>query len=249
MKFSKEDLYAELGVLLILGVSLAALLYIYYHYRADYKWAAPLSHHELTPGQTGYWQYDTLLTGRQLHETISRNAQNFDEAAQGSTISVNKVAELWALVQKDDTLYLTQRFPSYTILYGSPAQRILETYIEPDPAKYRVMTITPEQRQWLARQLQDHPGRNVQQDVVLQYMNYPRTTVLLSLPFLLLACGGLSLTLLYYACGLRNLLRRLRGGQRPGASLEIVVPCQQHTKPIVIVATLLFLGYLLLLQL
>lgn len=249
MKFTKEDIYAELGVLIILAMSLAALFIIYNHYRDEYKWAAPLNQHELKAGQLGYWQYDSLHNVKQLHETVRTRARRMSEFSQGSYVSHSRVGETWALVQKDDTLYLTQRFPSDNISYGSPAQRFLEAFIEPDPAKYRVKPITPEQRQWLDSQLQDYPGRKVQQDIALQVIEYPRTTVLFSLPFLLLACGGLSLTLRYYACWLHKLVGRSSVEQPHYKTAESSVPCQQHTKPVVTVATLLFLGYLLLLQL
>lgn len=248
MKFTKEDIYTELGVLIILAMSLAAFFIIYQHYRDEYKWAGPLSQHELKAGQLGYWQYDSLHNVKQLHETVRTRAQRISEFSQGSYVSHSRVGETWALVQQGDMLYLTQRFPSDNIGYGSPVQRFLEAYIEPEPAKYRVKPSTPEQRQWLDSQLQDYPGRKVQQDIALQVIEYPRSTVLISLPFLLLACGGLSLTLLYYACWLRKLVGRSSVEQPHCKSAESQVQCQQHTKPVVFVATLLFLGYLLLLQ-
>lgn len=247
MKFTKEDIYAELGVLIILAMSLAALFIIYNHYRDEYKWAAPLNQHELKAGQLGYWQYDSLHNVKQLHETVRTRARRMSEFSQGSYVSHSRVGETWALVQQDDTLYLTQRFPSDNISYGSPAQRFLEAYIEPEPAKYRVKPITSEQQEWLESQLQDYPERKVQHDIVLQVVEYPRTTVLFSLPFICMASFGVVLALAYYARRLVHLISWLTGRKNFAENLASTTS-QQQPRLLVIFSTLLLLGYLLLLQ-
>lgn len=275
MKFTKEDIYAELGGLIVLAMSLAALLIIYHHYRHEFKWAQPVNDSELNVGQVRYWQYDTLHSVRQFSETISRPSRRLSEFEHGRYVTCSREEETWSLVQKDDTLYL-QHFPPSNIPYGAPLQRFLDTFIEPEHAKYLVKPITPAQRSWLEQQLTDYPALSVQQTMVLQRLLYPRTTVLLSLLFILMACCGLAITIGYYACQLRNLLshayrrvlisltssrqrntpKRKKGrkstsftvGHQRAVSLERSVPCQQQPKPIAIFATLILLGYLLLLQ-
>ncbi|MBZ9611983.1 hypothetical protein [Rheinheimera maricola] len=249
MKFTKEDIYAQLGLLIILAMSLFALLIIYHHYRVDFKWAQPVNDVELNAGQVRYWQYDTLHSVKQLSETSCRPSRRLSELEQGRYVSVSRVDETWALVQKETTLYLVQRFPSTNIPYGAPLQRFLDTFIEPEDAKYLVKPITPQQSIWLEQQLVEYPELSVQQDWVLQALEYPRTTVLLSVPFILLASFGLALTLAYYTCRFIQFIKWLAGRQSHDENSKRILSCQQQPKPIVIVATLLLLGYLLLLQL
>ena len=248
MKITKEDIFAELGLLIIFAMSLAALLVIYHHYRHDFQWAKPLNESELKAGQVRYWQYDTLHSVKQLHDTSRRPSRRLNEFEQGRYVSVSRVAETWALVQKEATLYVVQRYPSANIPYGAPLQRFLDAFIEPEHAKYLAKPITPEQGIWLKPQLAEYPELSVQQDLVLQVIEYPRTTVLLSLPFILLACFGLAITTGYYACRLVNLAKWLTSRQNHADNSASAPSCQQQPKPIVIVATLLLLGYLLLLQ-
>lgn len=276
MKITKEDIFAELGLLIILAMSLTVLLIVYHHYRHDFQWAKPLNDSELNTSQVRYWQYDTLHSVKQLHETSRRQSRRLSEFEHGRYITSSRINETWALVQKDDTLYVVQRFSSTNIPYGTPLQRFLDAYIEPEHAKYLVKPITPEQSIWLEQQLAAYPALPVQQTMVLQRLLYPRTTVLLSLLFILMACCGLAITIGYYACQLRNLVshayrrvltsmtsshqlntpKRKKGrkstsftvGHQRAVSLERSVPCQQQPKPIAIFATLILLGYLLLLQ-
>ena len=248
MKITKEAIYAELGLLIILAMSLTALLMIYHHYRHDFQWAKPLNDSELNAGEVRYWHYDTLYNVKQLLETSRRPSQRLSEFEQGRYVSVSRVAETWALVQKDDTLYVVQRFPSTNIPYGTPLQRFLDTFIESEQAKYWVKPITPAQKSWLKQHLAEYPGLNAQQDWRLQLLEYPRTTVLLSLPFIVMACFGLALTLAYYTCRLVDLAKWLTDRHNHADNSASTASCQQHLKPIAMVAILLLLGYLLLLQ-
>lgn len=248
MKITKEAIYAELGLLIILAMSLTALLMIYHHYRHDFQWAKPVNDSELNADQVRYWHYDTLHNVKQLSETSRRTSRRLSEFEQGRYVSVSRVAETWALVQKDDTLYVVQRFPSTNIPYGAPLQQFLDTVIEPEHTKYWVKPITPAQKSWLKQQLAEYPGLNAQQDWALQVLEYPRTTVLLSLPFILLACFGLALTCAYYTCRLVHLAKWLTDRHNHADNSASTASCQQHPKPTVIVTTLLLLGYLLLLQ-
>lgn len=277
MKITKEDIFAELGLLIILAMSLTALLIVYHHYRHDFQWAKPLNNIELHAGQVRYWQYDTLHSVKQLHENSRRPSRRLSEFEHGRYITSSRINETWALVQKDDTLYVVQRFPSTNIPYGTPLQRFIDTFIESEQAKYWVKPITPAQRSWLEQQRADYPALSVQQDIVLQRLLYSRTTVLISVLFILMACFGLALTISYYACLLRNLVswayhlvstpNKANSSQQnepkrktakksvvlavenqPAASLARSEPCQQQPKTIVIFATLILLGYWLVLQ-
>lgn len=277
MKITKEAIYAELGLLIILAMSLTALLVIYHHYRHDFQWAQPVNDSELNADQVRYWHYDTLHNVTQLSETARRPSRRLSEFEHGRYITSSRINETWALVQKDDTLYVVQRFPSTNILYGTPLQRFLDTFIEPEHTKYWVKPITPAQHSWLKQHLAEYPGLNAQQDWTLQLLEYPRTTVLLSLPFIVMACFGLALTLAYYTCRLRNLVswayrlvstpNKAYSSERnepkrkkvkksmpvavenqPATSPARPASCQQQPKPIAIFATLILLGYLLVLQ-
>ncbi|MFC3031062.1 hypothetical protein ACFOEE_00760 [Pseudoalteromonas fenneropenaei] len=248
MKITKEAIYAELGLLIILAMSLTALLMIYHHYRHDFQWAQPLNNSELNAGQVRYWHYDTLHSVKQLHKTSRRPSRRLSEFEHGRYITSSRINETWALVQKDDTLYVVQRFPSTNIPYGTPLQRFLDAFIEPEHAKYLAKPITPAQRSWLKQQLAEYRELSVQQNLVLQVIEYPRTTVLLSLPFIVMACFGLALTCAYYACRLVHLAKWLTDRHNHADNSASTASCQQHLKPIAMVAILLQLAYLLLLQ-
>lgn len=248
MKLTKEDIYVQLGLLIILALSLTALLMIYHHYRVDFKWAQPVNDNELKAGQVRYWQYDTLHGVKQLSETSHRRSRRLREFEQASHVAFSRVEETWALVQKEATLYVVQRYPSANIPYGAPLQRFLDAFIEPEHAKYLAKPITPEQSSWLEQQLAEYRELSVQQDLVLQAIEYPRTTVLLSLPFILLACFGLAITTGYYACRLVNLAKWLNGRQSLTENSKRIAICQQQPRPLIVFITFLLFGYLLILQ-
>ena len=223
---------------------MVALWIVYHHYQADYQWATKLDNNKLAVGQVGYWQYDKSIESKLLYETIKRRAQRLSEFAKGPWVDNHRVAQSWSLVIADNTVFFVQTSPSWNIAYGSPMQRFLDAFIEPNPPKYQVQAIRPEQTDWLQAMLLNYPDYAVQGELVLLKLNYPRTTVLVSFPFVIMACG----TLVLVTLGLFNVAHNIVANARARKGDKTKTDEQVNLRHLTLVSVLVIAVYLVALQ-
>ena len=225
-------------------MSVTALWIVYHHYQADYKWATELDTSRLQVGQVGYWQYEASVQSKHLYASSKRRSRRLSEFEKGPWVEDHRVAQSWSLVIADNTVILVQTSPSRNITYGSPMQRLLETFIEPNPPKYQVQAIRPDQTAWLQSMQPHYPDYAVQSDLVLVRLNYPRTTVLFSLPFVILACGALVLVSMgLYHLGQKTMARAI---SKPGDPTKVNKPI--HLRQVELISAMALIIYLAALQ-